>query len=63
MPVITVEAGQLDNNKKRALVTGLTKAAADIMKAPEQAFTVLIKENPVENIGFGGVWLPEKIAR
>ncbi len=53
----------MDNNKKRALVTGLTKAAADIMKAPEQAFTVLIKENPVENIGFGGVWLPEKIAR
>ena len=60
MPVITVEAMQLDNNQKRALVTTLTKAAADIMKAPEQAFTVLIKENPKENIGFGGVWLPER---
>lgn len=60
MPVITVEAGKLDNDQKRALVTTLTKTASDIMKVPEQVFTVLIKENPLENIGFGGVWLPEK---
>jgi 4-oxalocrotonate tautomerase len=60
MPVITVEAGQLGNNQKRELVTTLTKAAADIMKVPEQYYMVLIKENYPENIGVGGVWLPEK---
>jgi len=60
MPVITVEAGQLNDEKKRELVTTLTKEAASIMKANEQHFIVLIKENSRENIGFGGVWLGDK---
>ena len=60
MPVITVEAGQLNDEQKQKLVTTLTKDAASIMKANEQHFIVLIKENNRENIGFGGVWLGEK---
>jgi len=60
MPVITVEAGQLNNEQKQKLVTTLTREAASIMKANEQHFIVLIKENNRENIGFGGVWLGDK---
>ena len=60
MPVITIEAGQLNDEQKRELVTTLTKEAASIMNANEQHFTVLIKENSQENIGFGGVWLGDK---
>jgi phenylpyruvate tautomerase PptA (4-oxalocrotonate tautomerase family) len=40
MPVITVEAGQSDNHQKRELATTLTTVAANIMKVPEQAFTI-----------------------
>ncbi len=60
MPVITVEAGQLNNEQREKLVTTLTREAANIMKANEQHFIVLIKENSMENIGFGGVWLGNK---
>lgn len=38
MPVITVEAGQLNDEQKRELVMNLTKDAARIMKANEQHF-------------------------
>lgn len=60
MPVIIIEAGQLNDAQKRELVGALTQTAAAIMQANEQHFTVLIKENKAENIGFGGVWLGEK---
>lgn len=60
MPVITIEAGQLNDAQKRELVMTLTKEAASIMKANEQHFTVLIKENSQKNIGFAGVWLGDK---
>jgi 4-oxalocrotonate tautomerase len=60
MPVITIEAGQLNREQKRDLVVTLTKEAASIMKVEEQAIIVLIKEISRDNIGFGGVWLGEK---
>ena len=60
MPVITVEAGRLNEEKKQELVTILTQKAASIMKVKEQHFVVLIKENIPENIGFGGAWLGNK---
>ncbi|MGL6016490.1 MAG: 4-oxalocrotonate tautomerase DmpI [Selenomonadaceae bacterium] len=60
MPVITVEAGRLNDEQKQELVTILTQKAASIMKVKEQHFVVLIKENIPENIGFGGAWLGNK---
>ncbi len=60
MPVITVEAGRLNDEQKQELVTVLTQKAASIMKVNEQHFMVLIKENIPENIGFGGAWLGNK---
>ncbi len=60
MPVITVEAAELNNEQKRELVATLTKEAAGIMKVSEQHFMVFIKENSRENIGVGGVLLADK---
>jgi len=55
MPTIIYEAGPLTRNKKDELIRTLTQSAAKITAVPEQAFTVLIKENPIENWGVGGV--------
>lgn len=60
MPLITVEAGRLDDEQKQELVTILTQKAASIMKVKEEHFLVLIKENMPGNIGLGGAWLGNK---
>jgi len=62
MPVITLEAGKLNTNQKRQLVKELTNAASKVMNVPEQAFIVLLKENELDNIGFGGALLSDKQA-
>ncbi|WP_019910926.1 4-oxalocrotonate tautomerase DmpI [Paenibacillus sp. HW567] len=60
MPVITIEAGKLEKEQKRALVTELTSTASTIMNVPESAFIVLIKESERDNIGFGGKLLSDR---
>jgi len=60
MPVITLEGAQLSVEQKRELVAAFTKSAAGIMKVPEQAFIVLIKENSKDNIGVGGTLLSDR---
>ena len=35
MPVITLEAGKLNQEQKRQLVTKLTETAAKVMEVPE----------------------------
>ncbi|AGF55561.1 4-oxalocrotonate tautomerase [Clostridium saccharoperbutylacetonicum] len=60
MPVITVEAGKLNKEQKSELVKELTGIASRLMKVPEQAFIVLLKENEQDNIGFCGQLLSER---
>lgn len=60
MPVITLEAGKLNKEQKSQLVKDLTSKAAEIMNVPEQAIIVLLKENEMDNIGFGGELLSER---
>lgn len=60
MPVIIVESGPRTLDQKRELVSVLTKSASTIMKIPEQAFQVYIKENSQDNIGVGGILVSEK---
>ncbi|URZ06869.1 4-oxalocrotonate tautomerase DmpI [Clostridium felsineum] len=59
MPVITVEAGILNKEQKCTLVKDLTKTASHIMNVPEQAIIVLLKENDMNNISFGGKLMSE----
>lgn len=60
MPVVTVEAAKLNKEQKSQLVKEFTKMASEIMNVPEEVFTVLIKENQMDNIGFGGKLLSER---
>jgi len=54
MPVITMECTSLKPEQKKELIKSFTQTAAEITGIPKQAFTVLIHEQPTENIGVGG---------
>ena len=58
MPTITVEGPPLPTDSKRELVRRLTAAATEIYQIPH--ITVLIKENPPENVGVGGQLLADR---
>ena len=61
MPNITIEGPPIaDVDKKRTLVEELTDAATRAYGLPREAFIVLIKENPPENIGVGGTLLLDR---
>ena len=59
MPAITVEAGTLTNEQKAELGKVLTNEASRIMKMPKETIMVFLKENPLENVIFGGVQVSE----
>ena len=59
MPSIIVEAGMLNSEKKKRLIRELTETASEISGVPQSSFTVLLKENPIENWGVGGTPLVE----
>jgi 4-oxalocrotonate tautomerase len=58
MPTITVEGPPIDVEKKRQLVKKLYDAAVDVYKI--EHITVLIKENPPENVGVEGKLLADR---
>ena len=61
MPVITVEASPLSHDVKEKLAKALTDAASEITNIPKDAFVVIVKENPFENMAQGGVLLSERL--
>ena len=61
MPVITVEASPLSHDVKEKLAKALTDAASEITSIPKDAFVVIVKENPFENMAQGGVLLSERL--
>jgi len=58
MPTITIEGPPIEVKKKRELVKKVTAIAADIYKI--EHITVLIKENPPENVGVNGQLLLDR---
>jgi 4-oxalocrotonate tautomerase len=54
MPFIKVEAGKMDKETKEKLISGLTRVASENLGIPEDAFTILLKENETGNWGIGG---------
>jgi 4-oxalocrotonate tautomerase len=58
MPTVTVEGPPIDVEKKRQLVKKLYDAAVDVYKI--EHITVLIKENPPENVGVEGKLLADR---
>lgn len=59
MPVIQIDAGSMSKEKKADLIKALTDTASSILGIPTQAFVVIIRENPPDNIGTGGKQLSE----
>lgn len=56
MPSITMELVKMSKEKKAQLVT---ESTSRITGLPEQTVFVFIKENEPENVGVGGVLLPD----
>lgn len=54
MPYIAVESGALSDEQKTLLIKRLTEVSSEIMKVPEEFFTITIKELPDKNFGIGG---------
>lgn len=54
MPCITVESGNLSDGQKEQLIKRLTEVSSEIMKVPQEFFTVTIQELPDKNFGIGG---------
>ncbi len=59
MPVITIELSTLTKEKKETLVKEMVTAASKTLNIPEQAFTMFIKENSLDNIARGTQLLSE----
>lgn len=54
MPYITIESGSLSDNQKEELIKRLTEVSSEIMKVPQEFFSITIKELPDKNFGIGG---------
>lgn len=60
MPVIQIDVGKISKEQKTELIKAFTEKASSILNIPEQAFVVLIRENPEDNVGIGGIPLAER---
>ena len=60
MPIITLDGGTLNKEQKAELVRQFTESAHQVMGIRKEAFVVIIRENPAENIGVGGELLADK---
>ena len=54
MPYISVECGALSDAQKVELIQRLTQTASEVMRVPQEFFTVTIKELPDLKFGIGG---------
>jgi 4-oxalocrotonate tautomerase len=59
MPVITIDIGIMEKEKKAVLVRELTAKASEVTQIPAEKFIVLINEMERDNIGVGGKLLSE----
>ena len=63
MPIITFEGESLTKEQKTALIHGFTKTASECTGIPDRFFSVVLHEQPGENLGFGGETVEEMKAR
>ena len=59
MPSITMELVKMSKEKKAKLEKEITESTSRLTGLPQQAIFVFIKENEPENVGVGGVLLPD----
>ena len=64
MPTVWVDGPIInDLDKKRDLTREITDSMVKAYGLPKQAFTVVIKENPPENVCVGGELVCDRISR
>jgi 4-oxalocrotonate tautomerase len=59
MPIISWEGGKLSKEQKKDLIQKLTEAAVEITKVPATFYSVVIREQQDENLGFAGETVEE----
>ena len=61
MPSIVINGPKIDDIEiKRELVKDITDALEKAYKLRREAYSVVIKENPPENVGSGGILIIDK---
>lgn len=61
MPTIVLDGPKIsDLDKKRTVVREITAAASTAYGLPEETIVVVIKENPPDNVGVGGVLVADR---
>jgi 4-oxalocrotonate tautomerase len=62
MPNVSIDGPKIrDLNIKRQLIKEITDALEKAYKIPRNAYNIVIRENPPENVGVGGVLLADRI--
>ncbi len=61
MPSVVINGPKIEDIEiKRKLVKDITDALEEAYKLRREAYTVVIKENPPENVGSGGILIVDK---
>jgi len=59
MPIISWEGGKLSKEQKKDLIQKFTDVAVKITKVPAKFYSVVIREQQDENLGFAGETVEE----
>ena len=59
MPIISWEGGNLSKEQKKDLIQKFTDVAVEITKVPAKFYSVVIREQQDENLGFAGETVEE----
>ncbi|HOI14780.1 MAG TPA: tautomerase family protein [Geobacteraceae bacterium] len=59
MPIISWEGGKLSKEQKKDLIQKFTEVAVEITKVPAKFYSVVIREQQDENLGFAGETVEE----
>ncbi|MBC7086915.1 MAG: tautomerase family protein [Tissierellales bacterium] len=60
MPFIQFDGGQMTREQKMELAKKLTEVSHEVLGIPVEAFSVIIRENSMDNIATGGKLLSER---
>jgi len=63
MPVIFFYGPELDDEKKKELISSFTETASRLTGIDKSAFTVYLRAASPDNVGVGGELLKEKLKR
>jgi len=59
MPIISWEGGKLSKEQKKDLIQKFTEVAVEITKVSAKFYSVVIREQQDENLGFAGETVEE----